>query len=238
MTVPEQPTRPQRAYHLTEQMVPLLMITLALSFAAILGIPIALQGKIRFLFSYWQCFPCMIFLLSAFLIAKKTALQDSIKKIKLAAFALLTLSPFPTWAVRSNGNAYLELCSVACLAAAIWMQMEICQWLQKMGEKDGMQMLALSAKKTQFLFLCFSIIPLSALYVSGLLGLHTGNSRSLQDVMRIWSYGRLSMIMKVFLYWNLLQFTTLCMSATCMAARQMKKTLEIENLEKNERTPL
>ena len=233
MTVSGQSVPPADSFLLAENSTSLLLMAAALFFAAMLGIPAVLQGKIRFLFGYWQSLPCLMFLLGALLMPTRAKLNEYRQKVKLAAFALLTLSPFPTWAARSAGNEYFELCSIACLASAFWLQLEVCQWLRSIANIDKNPILALSAKKTQFLLLCFSIIPLSAVYVSGLLGLYTGTSKSLQDVIDIWGYGRISMILRVFLYWSMLQFLTLCLYANFIAMRQIKKALAKENHEQN-----
>jgi hypothetical protein len=233
MTVSEQPAQSAGSFLLAGNLPSLLLMTVALFFTALLGISGILQGKIRFWFSYWQCFPCLPFLLGACLMSKQSTLCDHTQRIRLAMLALLALSPFPTWAVRSSGNTYFEICSVACLASALWLLLETCQWLKSIAEADKSPILALAARKTQFSLLCFSVIPLSAVYASGLLGLHTGVSRSFQDVLQVWSYGRISVILRVFLYWGVLQFMTLCLYATFIAGQQIKKTFAKEDLEQN-----
>lgn len=226
MTDSQQPVQPAEYPLLAEFLTPLLLMTVALFFAAAAGISTILQGKIRLLFSYWQCYPCLIALISAYLIPRKKTQDKSRQRVLLAAFALLTLSPFPTWAARSSGNAYFEICSIACLAAALWLPIEICQMLRTRAEAARQTLLAIAARKTQFLLLCFAIIPVCAVYGSGILGLFTGTSRSLQDALHIWDYGKISLFLRIFLYWSLLQFLLLCLSATWTASQQLKKLID------------
>jgi len=202
------------------------LMTVAMCFVALAGIPTILQGKVRLIFSYWQCLPALIMLISVCCVPKKETSDKCRQRLLLAAFAMLFLSPFPTWATRSSGNIYFELCSIACLAAALWLLMEICQLFRFLAESGQQIMLTVAARKTQFLILCFAIIPLSAVYCSGILGLFTGTSCSFQDAMRIWDYGKISLFLRVFLYWSLLQFLFLCLSATWTATQQLKKLLK------------
>lgn len=226
MTPSLQPVQPGEQTVLAAYLAPLLLMTVALFFTALTGISTILQGKIRLLFSYWQCFPCLMMLFSACLLPRKTAIcANAAQKTLLASIALLALSPFPTWAVRSSENTYFHLCSIACLAVIFWLQLEICQLLRILAEHGKIPLLAVSARKTQFLLLCFEIVPVCAVYGSGILGLFTGTSRSFQDVLRIWNYGQISLMLRIFLYWSLLQFFFLCLSATWMAAAQLKKIL-------------
>ena len=226
MTNSQPPVRPAEQVLLPVFLTSLWLMTVAMCFTAFAGIPTILQGKIRLLFSYWQCFPSLIMLFSVCLIPRKSAPDKCRQRLLLAAFAMLTLSPFPTWAARSSGNIYFELCSVAFLAAALWLLMEVCQLLRILAESDNHAILAITARKTQFLILCFAIIPLSAFCCSGMLGLFTGASHSFQDALRIWNYGKISLFLRVFLYWSLLQFLFLCLSATWTATRQLKKLLK------------
>ncbi len=225
MTASEQQIQPGERYLLAVFLTPLLLMTVTLFFIVLAGIAPILQGKIRLLFSYWQCLPCLMMLISTCLIPRKSACCNNAKNAMLAAFALMALSPFMTWAVRSNGNIYFELCSIACMAVAFWLQMEICQLLRNLAKADKNTMLALSARKTQFMILCFAIIPVSALYGSGIMGLFTGTNQSLQDVLRIWDCGQISLILRIFLYWSMLQFLLLCLYATWLAAQQVKTLL-------------
>jgi hypothetical protein len=222
----QQPVQPAGQVLLPTFLTSFWLMAVAMCFTAFAGVPTILQGKIRLLFSYWQCLPALIMLISICFIPRKNAPDKCGQRLLMASFAMLTLSPFPTWAARSSGNIYFELCSIAFLAAALWLLMEACQLLRILAESGNQAMLAIAARKTQFLILCFAIIPLSAFYCSGMLGLFTGASHSFQDALRIWNYGKISHFLRVFLYWSLLQFLFLCLSAIWTATRQLKKILK------------
>lgn len=225
--IPSQPAvHPDEQARMADFLTPLLLMTVALFLTALGGIATILQGKTRLLFSYWQCLPCLMLLISACLIPRKKLFEESRRKVLLASFALLALSPFPTWAVRSLGNIYFELCSIACLAVTFWLQLEICQMLRLLADTSKSPFLALTARKTQFLLLCFAIVPLCAVYGSGILGLFTGTSQSIHDVLRIWNYGQISLILRISLYWALLQFLFLSLTTTWLAAQQLNKFLD------------
>ena len=179
MTHTQQPVQPKEKPLLAEYLTSLLLISLALFFTALVGTTTILQGKIRLIYSYWQCFPCLLILTSACFIPNGTLFRNAKQKVILAAVAMLTLSPFPTWAVRSHGNIYFEFCSIAWLATAFWLQLEACQLLRHLAENGKNPLLAVSARKNQFLLLCFGIVPVCSVYGSGLLGMFTGTSRSL-----------------------------------------------------------
>jgi hypothetical protein len=194
--------------------MPLWLMTVALLLAAWLGVPIILRSKLRFFYSYWQCLPVFFAFMAALLWELRNT-EDKAGRpgLLLAGFALLTLSPFPTWNMHSGGNLYLELCSIAALAAAFWLQIELSLRLQEAAARCQDPVLALMAKKTRFLVLCLEIIPVSAVYASALIAYLSMANRGLDEIFMVWKYGRISLTLRVCIFWGLLNSLSLCLYA-------------------------
>ncbi|MFA6929720.1 MAG: hypothetical protein WCT05_05290 [Lentisphaeria bacterium] len=221
----------ERPFFLVEYFSALLLLTVALFFASVFGVGAILAGKSRFFFSYWQCLPCFILLLACGLLPKQAwkATSGALPiRLLLAAAGLTAFSPFATWMLRSNGNLYFDLCCVLTLAMALWTQLEICQLMQKLAKAGKVPSLAFSALKTRFLVLCFEIIPVCAVYGSGILARFIGTNQTVQDIFRIWHFGKISLLLRFFLFWGLLQVLILCLYATWLAAQQLKKLVDVE----------
>lgn len=221
----------ERQFLLAGYLTPLLLLTVALFLASVFGVGAILAGKSRFFFSYWQCLPCFILLLAGGLLAVQTRKATSAvqaKNLLLAAAGLTALSPFVTWMLHSNGNLYFDLCCVLALGMALWAQLEICQLMQQLAKAGNIPSLAFSARKTRFLVLCFEIIPVCAVYGSSILARLSGINPTLQDVFRIWRFGKISLLLRFFLFWGMLQVLILCLYATWLAAQQLKKLVAVE----------
>lgn len=209
--------------------MPLLLMTIALFLASWLGVPIVLQAKLRFFYSYRQCLPVFLAFMATLLWDQK-ALSDKSghPRLLLAGFALLTLAPFPTWNIRSNSNLYMEFCSLGAIAAAFWLQIELSLRLQKIAERCREPMLALMAKKTRFLVLCLEIIPVCALYVAALITCLNMPNRNLMEIFQVWKYGRISLTLRICIFWSLLNCLSLCLYACCKALRDMDTKVKKE----------
>lgn len=210
--------------HLFEYSLALLIFTLALAISCIFGLPAIILGNTSVFYRYWHCLPCLLFAVATWVMPGSLH-EQAVLALRYAAVTLLAFSPFPTWALLSSGNGYLELCACICLLASIICLQTYCRCLCSLAQSIAELRLLQQVRKTQWLLLYFVLVPLCALYLAGAIILTARYGEPWQKIFHIWGYGRISMYVRVLLYWGLLQVSFLSLLTLLLTCRQLRKRL-------------
>lgn len=218
---------------LQECLPSLLLLTLALALTSIMGSRTILLLKKSFFFRYFQMIPSVMLLLaSGFFYGLriediKRAFQTDIFK---ASLCLVLLAPFITWTIRTASiNCYFEICNIAAIAAFFWWKLSLMQLFKSIASDELNSFLLIYIKKAEFFILWFEIVPVSALYFSGILAVFTGILPYFNKVFSIWTtFGGSSLFIRILLYCGLLQCLALCLYFIWLANRKITEKFSVE----------
>lgn len=206
---------------LFEHSLALLLITVALGICCVFALKAIILGKTALFYRYWHCLPCLLFAFGGWIIPAKDTVFSPLP-LRYTALTLLAFTPFPTWALLSRGNGYLELCACICLLASITCLQALCRYIKALAFSTDVPWLQQQAKKTQWLLLYLVLVPLCALYLAEVITLPARNLGAWRSIFQIWGYGQISLYLRILLYWGLLQSTTLALLTFLLVSKRLR----------------